>query len=170
MTALSLIGTESALAPGMTNRALRLISSNMTTDQDENELRDTQPPGAITSILPPPPPEGASTLEEIAHNEDPATWAGFNESKFMHRATKAVIDGTNELLKARQIWDIEAIVRRQSLLFQEALEPKFQALATRLDGDIGNLRTEFEAMKKRMTQMTDRMSQIETALKIRAEQ
>jgi len=155
-------GLALAAMPSMTNRSgvcLRL----MTTDYDsDDELPDTIPPpaGDAPSVLPSAPPEGTSTLEEIAKNEDPANWAGYDESKFMHRATKAVIAGTNELLKARQIWDIESIVKRQSVLFTDALKPQFDALGTRIGENetaVSALRRELHELKQKFEQEVSRL-------------
>jgi hypothetical protein len=81
-------GTSLAMLPSMKTNGARLRL--MPTDQDD---RDTLPPeaGPVTEMR--PPPDGLSPLEEISYRESPENWAGFDEQKFMHRATAAVING-----------------------------------------------------------------------------
>jgi hypothetical protein len=152
-------GLALAAMPVMTNSGVCLRL--MPTDNDDEQPDTIRPPAGNTSVLP-PPPEGTSTLEEIAKAEEAPVeeWAGYDESKFMHRATAAIVNGTNALLKAKQEWDIPTIVQRQRVLFEEAIVPKLNSLATRLDGDIGELRRELAAMKIRV-------SEIEVALGLR---
>lgn len=161
-------GLALAAMPAMpkSGAALRLMpndydDSDLPTDTD-SELPDTIPPpaGEAPSVIPSDRISGMSTVEEIAFNEDPENWTGYDESKWLHRTTKALVTGTNELLRARQTWDIEAIIKRQTILFTDALKPQFDALATRLDRDIGELRSELAAMRTRM-------SEIEVALGLR---
>ena len=138
---------------------LRLIMTQ--DDQDlPSEERDTLPPSGPLSET---PPAGTSTLEEIAHAEDsPAeSWDGYDESKFMHRATAAIINGTNVLLKVKQTHDIEAILHRQRVLFEEAVSEKFERFTRRLDkiekrqetGDelYGDLRLELAAVRSQLS-------------------
>lgn len=141
-------GVAFAAAPGMKTNGARLrLMSNDTDD------RDTMPPSAPMTLL--PPVGTVSTLEEIAvgEQEPVESWEGYNEGKFLHRATAAVINGTDALLKAKQTWDIEAIIQRQRVLFEETVSTKFNVVIQRVDGDMMNLRNEFAAMKLRMAQI-----------------
>lgn len=158
MIAASVRGTELALPRAM-QTALRLV--NMPTDEDD---RDTLPPSAPITGMRPPPPEGANTLEEIAHYEDPEAWSGYDESKFLHRATAAVIKGTNALLKAKQESDIEAILKRQTVLFQDALKPEFSALK----GQIGKNEDAVKALERKLEDVKEHLrsevSRLETEI------
>jgi hypothetical protein len=106
----------------------------MTHDDRENRKTDPithEPPSApaASPLLAMPP--AARVPEEAKQSAE--TWPGYDESNFMHRATAAVIDGTNALLNARHTHDIETIMQRQRALFQEAIVPKLDRLASRVD-------------------------------------
>lgn len=130
---------------GAMRNALKLVKM----PHDDEDLHDTLPPTPDTE--PPPAPEGISTLEEVARNEDPESWAGYDESKFMHRATASVIKLTTELMNAKQTWDIEAIVKRQAVLFGDEIKPQFKAIGDRIGRNevaVNELRSELARMRE----------------------
>jgi len=167
-------GEDLALPVAMkTGAHLRLMSDNTSEHPTlppskpftEEPLSDGETRSAL--VIPPP----AKIAEEHASVE---SWEGYDEKSFMHRATAAVIDGTNALLKARQNYDVEAIVNRQRVLFEEAIGPKLDTIAQRLtqtEGDIRDLqglRAEFTAMKAAQAATNARMAEIERALGLKS--
>jgi hypothetical protein len=126
-------------------RKLYLVS----TDQDD---RDTLPPTAAT--------EPPSAIDSDARLSAAVRFPGYDESNFMHRATAAVIDGTNALLAAKQTYDIEAILQRQRVLFEETIGPKLDTIAGRVthaETGLADLRKEFEQLKTRMGELERRI-------------
>jgi CHASE1-domain containing sensor protein len=71
----------------------------------------------------------------------------------MHRATAAIINGTNVLLKFKQEHDVEAIIQRQRVLFEEVVTTKLDVVVRRVDDDMKDLRAELKLMKARMAEI-----------------
>lgn len=94
-----------------------------------------------------------SEIESDSRMKAADRFPGYDESNFMHRATAAVIDGTNALLAAKQTYDIEAILQRQRVLFEETITPKLDNIAGRVkatEDGLTALRRDFETLKARM--------------------
>lgn len=138
-------------------RKLYLVSNEQ--DDRDTDAAELDPNTDRKTLPPPPPTNPPSDIESDARSSAAHRYPGYDESNFMHRATAAVIDGTNALLAAKQTYDIEAILQRQRVLFEETIGPKLDTIAGRVtatEDGLTLLRRDFEVLKARMDEFERR--------------
>lgn len=158
--------------PGMTRKtgaALRLMPTEHDTDASDLRERETLPPPAPMPARSPLPAD-ATALAEIGYYEDPETWKGYDESRFLHRATKHVVQGMNLILQERQAkkqeYDIEEIVQRQRVLFEDAIGGKLDRLGDRVSGSEDAVKKLEARIKELEEKFKAEVARLETEIQI----